>query len=81
MTKTLEFDVRIVQNRKFKIPYDKAVELLKEEGQEDCENWSECEIADYLYSTVNEIAEYEDEDFYDLNYGTDYEITDTEITE
>ena len=80
--KVLEFDVRVVQNRKFRVPYDKAIKLLKEEyDQEDCENWAECEVADYLYSCANEIAEYEDEDFYEYNYGRDYEITDAELVE
>ena len=79
--KILEFDVKVVQDRKFRVPYDKAIELLKEVGQEDCEKWSECEMADYLYSCSSEIAEYEDEDFYEYNYGTDYEITNAELSE
>ena len=79
--KILEFDVRIIQSRRYRIPYNKAVEILKEEyGNINCEKWSECEMADVLYP-CSEIKDYEDNDYYEYNYGTDYEITNAELSE
>ena len=77
MTKEITFDVKEIKNRRFTLPYDKAIELIKEDG-EDCTNWSDLEIAEYLYSIQQEIADYEDDNF---SYWNDTEITDLDVTE
>ena len=79
MTKEITFDVKITQNRRFTLPYDKAIELIEDEG-EDCSDWNEQDIAEYLFGMSYEISEYEDEDYSD-GYWDNTEVTNVEVTE
>ncbi|MBO7732191.1 MAG: hypothetical protein J6S67_06555 [Methanobrevibacter sp.] len=78
MTDYIQFDVKVTQNKRFLVPYNKALELIKEDG-EDYSNWNEYDIAEYLYSMQQEITDYEDEDYCDNPYWNDVEITDVNL--
>ena len=79
MTKEITFDVKITQNRRFTLPYDVALKLIEDEG-EDYSNWNKQDIAEYLFGMSQEIVEYEDED-YSNSYWDNSEVTNVEITE
>lgn len=79
MTKEITFDVKVIQNRRFTLPYDVALKLIEDEG-EDYSDWDEQDIAEYLFGMSQEITEYEDEDYSD-GYWDNTEVTNVEITE
>ena len=75
--KRIRFEARTTQTRYYDIPYNKAIEIIKGDG-EDCSEWNEQDIADHLNSIhYFEMADYEEEDF----YVVDSEVIDVEIYE
>lgn len=76
----IKFNVRVIQNRRFDLPLDKAIEIIKDMGHEDCENWSNEEIADYLFGSCSEVLPYEDLKYSDSCYGGhNYEVEMAEV--
>ena len=76
----IRFDVKVVQNRRFDLPLDKAIEIIKDMGYDDCEEWSNEEIADYLFGSCSEVLPYEDLEYSDSCYGShNYEVELAEV--
>ena len=72
--KSLLFSVCEQSGRTFELPLEKAVEILKEYG-EDCDNWNADEIAETLYNNYSDdISKYEKENCYFESYVQDVEV-------
>ena len=62
MTKIFNFSVNEISGRTFELPYDKAIEFIKENCQNedvDFDNISEYEIADLLWKYHDNLEKYE----------------------
>ena len=77
MAKYLRFSICEQSGRTFNIPLDKALELIKQDTDEDTSSWNECDIADYLYNQIPDMIEkYEKENCYYETHVQDEEIYD-----
>ena len=77
MAKYLRFSICEQSGRTFNIPLDKALELIKQDTDEDTSSWNECDIADYLYNQIpDDIWEYETANDYFESNIQDEEIYD-----
>ena len=75
MTKYLRFSVSIQTGRTFELPLDEALELIKEDTDEDISSWNECDIADYLYNQIPDVLDkHEKENCYYETHIQDEEI-------
>lgn len=74
MTKYLKFSVTEQTGRTFDLPLDKAIEIIKNGGN-DPSDWNESEIAETLYNCYSDdLAKYEKENCYFESYVQDEEI-------